>query len=298
MVCLDQSEADTALITAAKNFAQSPDALNIYFFTVVQSLELPQAVHEQYPDLIAPIDETIEKSIWDTLDSVFKGIEIDISVDVREGNVTDQILKWSSEKDMDLILMGSKPIESGSGHHREKVVNAAHCSVGIVPQHCVDVHVKRILLPTDFSSASREAFKKAENFAKVLEASITIFHSYEVPTGYHTTGKTYEEFADIMLGHAKNDCDQFISTNSTENVEINCAFALDKHGTPHELILKAANDIKADVVVLGSKGRTGLSSVLLGSVAAKLIKAECPIPVLIVKGKNENLGLLKAILQL
>ena len=225
MVCLDQSEADTALITVAKNFAQSPDALNIYFFTVVQSLELPQAVHEQYPDLIAPIDETIEKTIWDTINSVFKGLEIEISVDVREGNVTDQILKWSSEKDIDLILLGSKPIESGSGHHREKVVNAAHCSVGIIPQHCIDVQVKRILLPTDFSSASREAFKKAESFAKVLEASITIFHSYEVPTGYHTTGKTYEEFADIMLGHAKNDCDQFISTNTTENVEIDCVLA-------------------------------------------------------------------------
>ena len=235
MVCLDQSEADEALINAAKNFSQSPDALNIYFFTVVQSLELPRAVHEQYPDLIAPIDETIEKAIWNSVNEVFKGIEIDISVDVREGNVTDQILKWSSEKDIDLILLGEKPFESGSGHHKDKVINAAHCSVGVIPQHCKELHVKRILVPTDFSSASIEAFKKAESFAKALEASITIFHSYEVPTGYHTTGKTYEEFAEIMLGHSKNNYAEFIDKHAKEGVEIDGFFALDKHGHPHEL---------------------------------------------------------------
>ena len=298
MVCLDQSEVDETLIKAASLFARSANAENIYFFHVVKSLELPDLVHEKYPDLIAPVDETIERDIKKRIDDNTGDLDVEISVDIREGNVTDQILKWASEKDIDLILLGKKPNDVGSGHHSDKIVNLAHCSVMLIPKISYVQFGSKILMPTDFSEASHEAFEKVIEFAKRANASVTCFHAYEVPTGYHTTGKTYEEFADIMKANAKEHFSEFMDGELTNGVEFNCIYELDKHGHPNKLISKVAKDIGADLIILGSKGRTGLSSVLMGSVAAKLIKADFDIPVLIVKGKHENLGLLKAILEL
>lgn len=53
-------------------------------------------------------------------------------------------------------------------------------------------------------------------------------------------------------------------------------------GTPAPTILKAAKELKADMIVMGSRGHTALASVFLGSVATKVI-AESPIPVTIVR---------------
>jgi nucleotide-binding universal stress UspA family protein len=298
LVCLDRSETDKALYKAAKLFAQTRNAQSIYFLHVAKSLELPTGIHEKYPDLIAPIDETIEHDIRMTIDDFTRDAEIDISVDIREGNVTDQILKWSSEKDIDLILLGKKPHDIGSGHHSDKVVNAAHCSVMLIPQGFNVQNGSKILVPTDFSEASHEAFEKVIEFAKGNNASVICFHAYEVPTGYHTTGKTYDEFAEIMLQNAKEHYAEFLDSELTNGVHVECVYKLDKHGHPHKLIAQTAAELNVDLIVLGSKGRTGLSSVLLGSVAAKLIKTDFDIPVLIVKGKHENLGLLKALLEL
>jgi nucleotide-binding universal stress UspA family protein len=297
MVALDRSDADIALIKAAKVLASNNADTTIYFFHVLKSLEVPPEIYENYPNL-APIDEAIEANIQADIDSVFGDLEVTTQIDVREGNPTEKILKWINEKDIDLLLMAKKPLHEGSGHHKDKIVNAAHCSVLIIPQGYHFKVPKNILVSTDFSDASFYAFKQAMTFAKRYGSSITAFHSYEVPSGYHTTGKTYEEFADIMLKNAEEHFADFIAKADVGDIEVNALFELDEKGHPHKLMVEAVKRDLFDLIIIGSKGRTNFSSVLLGSVAAKLIKDEIQVPVLIVKKKAKNMDLLNAILQL
>ena len=128
MVALDRSDMDTYLIKAASVFASNYEDATFYFFYVSPSLEIPPKVHEKYPDLIAPMDESIEANVRADIASIFNNISADIQVDVREGNPTDQILKYASEKEIDMMLLGKKPLNEGSGHHKDKIVNAASCS--------------------------------------------------------------------------------------------------------------------------------------------------------------------------
>jgi nucleotide-binding universal stress UspA family protein len=80
--------------------------------------------------------------------------------------------------------------------------------------------------------------------------------------------------------------------------ELDCQYVLDDDDSPADKIFGFASDQKADMIVMGSKGRTGLSSILLGSVAEKVIKYDSDIPLMIVKEKGENMGFLKALLNI
>ena len=57
-------------------------------------------------------------------------------------------------------------------------------------------------------------------------------------------------------------------------------------GNPSQEILKYAEEMKADLIVIGSRGRTGIEKLLLGSVAEKVV-LQSPIPVLLIKGEGE-----------
>jgi nucleotide-binding universal stress UspA family protein len=297
LVCLDQSDMDDTLIKAAAEYATFGKADNMYFVTVVKSLEVPASVNKQYPDILLPLDEKIEKDMHQRIKNAFENISCDFHFDVLEGDPTHQIIHWAQVKDIDLIILGKKQYHIGKGITSRNIVNIVHCSALFVTANC-KIEPKRILLPTDFSEASHLAFQKAVEIANLVKATLTCLHTYEVPTGFHATGKTYEEFANIMLHHSKEDFEEFIKDEDITMPEIKAEYLLDKQGQPNKLVSDFAHANNFDLVIIGSKGRTALSSILLGSVAAKLVVAEFEVPILVVKSKEENLKLLDAILRI
>jgi nucleotide-binding universal stress UspA family protein len=67
--------------------------------------------------------------------------------------------------------------------------------------------------------------------------------------------------------------------NQTEDVQVQVMF---EEGKPYEKILEVADELKADLIILGSRGKAGLERALFGSVAGKVARL-CEVPVLIVK---------------
>jgi len=287
MVCLDQSDMDDTLIKAAAEYAKFGKADNIYFVTVVKSLEVPEAVNEAYPELKLPLDESLELKMRNQIQVEYDNSECDFHFDVLEGDPTHQIIRWAQVKEIDLIVLGKKQYHIGKGVTSRNIVNIVHCSALFVTANS-KIKPKAILLATDFSEVSHYAYQKATKITKIVKAKLTVIHTYTVPTGYHSTGKTYEEFAEIMLKNTKVDFDNFIASEEQYLPEMNTEFLLDKHGHPDKLIEDYATAKHFDVVVIGSKGRTSLSSVLLGSVAAKVVESDIDVPMLIVKTKEDN----------
>jgi nucleotide-binding universal stress UspA family protein len=132
--------------------------------------------------------------------------------------------------------------------------------------------------------------------SRINWAELVPLHLYEVPHGYSKTGKTYEEFSEIMKENAKNDFRKFVSKHN--HPELECEMILNDGKNAGNLILEFATKIEADMILLGSRGRTTSAAVLLGSTAEKLIHVNKYLPMLIFKKKGETMGFFDALFKL
>ncbi|TRX58802.1 universal stress protein [Fulvivirga sp. M361] len=298
LVGLDLSELDKTLLEYTSMLCKAKEVDVIYFFHVARSLDLPEEITEKYPDLLAPIDEGIEKQIQDRLDQYFSAREeVEVKIIVKEGNAEDKILRWSEIKGVDLIVLGKKWSLKGSGVLPSKLIRIAHCSVLMVPESS-KAEINSIMAPVDFSKTSALVLQEAFALAQVFEAEVVLQNTYHVPVGFHASGKTYEEFESIMKKHARADAAKFLSENSFAANNVKQVFTLDDNDEPADKIYAEAKAQHVDLVVIGSRGRTGLAAILLGSVADKICQHDARIPLLVIKNKKENMGFLDALLRI
>ena len=297
MVCLDLSEMDESLIRFTSYIALKMNSDRVYFIHVAPSLDMPDEIRRAYPNLLAPVDENLKKQIEFNVKEYFEAPEnCSVDIEVRDGSASDKILKVAEQKDIDLLVLGKKNGLEGGGVLLGKLARVVHHSALLVPEVLPKV-MDRLLVPVDFSEHSRIALQQA---IKIKEASqtpmqISCLNIYKLPSGWHTTGKTEREFAHIMKGHAEKDYEKFLKTFPPQYHSIPCTFALDLENNISKKIYKQAVKEQADLIILGSKGKTAAASVLMGSTTEKLSNLNKNIPLLVVKEKNENVGFLQAL---
>jgi nucleotide-binding universal stress UspA family protein len=144
--------------------------------------------------------------------------------------------------------------------------------------------IRRILYPSDFSSASRPAFTKAIELAKQNRAQVIVAHVLApilpVADGYDAP-QMYAQMEAASRKHGKKQLDALIARAKRAGVR---AGGLLLEGVASDRIVRAARARHADVIVMGTHGRTGLSRLFLGSVASRVVsQASCPV--LTVRGK-------------
>ncbi len=144
---------------------------------------------------------------------------------------------------------------------------------------------RRILYASDFSPASRPAFRRALDLARANRARLTLVHvsSAVIPLmgeGY-TPAQVYDKWIADVRADAQRRLGRLVAQAKERGVR---AKGLVLEGIPHERILRAARSTRADLIVLGTHGRTGLGRVLLGSVAARVVTL-APCPVLTVRAR-------------
>ena len=145
--------------------------------------------------------------------------------------------------------------------------------------------IRRILHPSDFSRASGAAFAKAVEMAKQNRAELLVLHVLAsfipmVGEGY-VSPKVYEEIEASARAQAQKQLNVRVTRVKKAGVRVKGILA---EGVPHEQIVRAARSKRADLVVIGTHGRTGLAKFFLGSVAGRVVSlARCPV--LTVRGK-------------
>jgi nucleotide-binding universal stress UspA family protein len=144
---------------------------------------------------------------------------------------------------------------------------------------------RRILHASDFSPASRAAFRRAIDLARENRAALTIVHVYSpvVPLmgeGY-APAQVYDRMLADIHADAKRQVGRLLAQARKRGVR---AKGLLLEGIPADRIVRAARSTRADVIVVGTHGRTGLSRLFLGSVASRVVTL-APCPVLTVRGR-------------
>lgn len=139
--------------------------------------------------------------------------------------------------------------------------------------------VRRILHPTDFSDASRPAFAKALALAKDSGAELLIVTVLEplppLVSEAYVSRVTYDRIAAEGRTAAQRRLDRPVARARDAGVR---ARGRVLEGRAHEAIIKAAKRERSDLIVMGSHGRTGLTKLLIGSVASRVISmAPCPV---------------------
>ena len=145
--------------------------------------------------------------------------------------------------------------------------------------------IRRVLHPTDFSRASTPAFKRAVEMAKSNRAELLLVHVMvpAVPLmgdGY-VSPKVYEDLEAAARSAAQKQLRKLVDKAKQAGARVK---GLLLEGVAHERIVQAARSRKADLVVIGTHGRTGFAKLFLGSVASRVL-AVSPCPVLTVRGK-------------
>jgi nucleotide-binding universal stress UspA family protein len=142
---------------------------------------------------------------------------------------------------------------------------------------------QRILLATDGSAASEHAAQLAVDLAKVHGARITALYVVD-PYPYLGIGESnplgFQAYMSAALEHAAVAHNKVATQCEKAGVAFQPRLAEDVAAAAG--ILQTARQTEADLVVVGSHGRTGLSRLMLGSVASKVV-AESPVPVLVAR---------------
>jgi glycine betaine transporter len=137
--------------------------------------------------------------------------------------------------------------------------------------------VQHILVPVDFSPYSDQAITYAMALAGKLQARVTLLHViHEIPIGVGdmATALPYSYMQELEAEVQRSLEEQL---KGVQRAGIRGDIMV-LHGVPFQTIVDVAREQQIDLIIMGTHGRTGLSHVLLGSVAEKVVRlAHCPV---------------------
>ncbi|NOT53627.1 MAG: universal stress protein [Deltaproteobacteria bacterium] len=145
------------------------------------------------------------------------------------------------------------------------------------------MQIKTIVVPTDFSEYADHAFTWARGLATDHKAKIVLVHAVHPTTYYAFPEAVYvTDFAKLeeeIVADAQKRLVDFMAKQAPASVTVETRVVV---GEAVWEICQVATQEHADLIVMGSHGRTGLSHVLLGSVAERVVR-HAPCPVMVVR---------------
>ena len=260
--------------------------------TVMSVLEFPPGLNPEYPVNRLYLGELMKQATKGLVDLKARASNRGISVHTRiaTGIPSEEVLVAAEAEDADLIVVGTRGRTGlehvALGSTAERIIRTAPCPVLAVrsekPEPVVigsvshgSVSLERILVPIDFSDCSLDALEYAVVVAQRAKASIKLLHILE-PVSYgldfallHVTKR--EHMREVITERLTGLVSALTSAQVTADFQL-CG------GLPGDSILEAAKTQPADLIVMGTHGRRGLSHVFFGSVAESILrKARCPV---------------------
>jgi len=139
------------------------------------------------------------------------------------------------------------------------------------------VKIRRILVPLDFSVHSMRALETAADLAKTFEAELVLMHAYHLPPLFGPPEELVipPDFAALVRDAAARRLEKAAKQLEGRGLRVSTRLT---DLPPAEAIVGAAKEIGADLIVMSTRGLTGLKHLVLGSVAERTLRhAPCPV---------------------
>jgi universal stress protein E len=199
---------------------------------------------------------------------------------IETGTAEDEIVRVSEAEAAALLVIGAKLREGGQkifGHVAERVVRYAHGSVLVArPGKATG----KVLVPTDFGAGALPAMRLAKEIVRDVGVEVTLLHVLEIPSSAMPTALAPFGAGWTPPPQAVFDELKTLGGNTLSGLvkEYGFAHAEQVEGAPADVIVERAHSLDVEMIIMGSRGRTGLRRLVLGSVAEKVIRrSDCSV---------------------
>lgn len=285
-------EADSAL-RYATFFAEKLGAQILCLY--ISDIEIPVTTLYAVPDdFIIKSAQEVEHKLENKLKRVQKSLNkkgIDSTYKIVRDETTQGIIKTAKKNSCDLIVMG----KHGQGFIEKLFIG--NNTAGVLKKSPVPVlsvsgrerkgidKIEKILVPVDVSNSTNSAISSSLDLAKLFNASVTLIYvfwldekAYDIPP--LMVEKFMNKASKILDRKANQAKKKFLRTNKRSNLNINTQVI---HGrSPSSAIRGYVTKNKFDLVIMNTHDRKGLSRLVLGSDAERVIR-QAPCPVLVVR---------------
>ncbi len=270
----------------------SSDEKVVSFAALFHRVYKSKLVFYHVTDPARSIAET-EKLIKIRVEEYWGGaLPANVSVLVEKGDRRKMIAQKTDSKEVEMIILGRK-FQKKNPLLTSRLLNSSGCTICLVPDHA-NSDIKNIVVGVDFSDESKKGLEEAISLAKHTNATVHCVNVYTVPWGFYSTGKDYDEFAAIMEKNAIKATKKFIDETQYD-IPLDFHYVLDKDRNPSNSLCEFAQELKADIVCVGSRGMSSYASIFFESTLDKIINFSNEIPLFIVRGKDEKRSILDII---
>ncbi len=290
MIGIDLTTDNNTLISYAYRISQLFDSDKIFFVHVTKDLN----EEKDYYSGDQPYDEYLKEQVRDQIRSHFSVDKVSLEINILEGEVEEQLIHWAEVKKADLLIVGDPTVAEYEQVLPYHLARLAPCSTLVVPEEVED-RLEKLMIPVDNSPYTQMSLEIADQLRnKKPELDLLLYHSLRPPSTFlSATTERYEKFVEQLRQEARKEMQEIVETVEGED---KMQLLIEPcRGHIADCIFEKAEEEEADMMIIGSKGRTNTAAVFMGSITERILNNDPSMPVLVLRKKGEHRNLIQEI---
>lgn len=278
MVAMDLTKMDPILLNYVNFLCKVLGIEHIFFVHNIKHYKL-EGLHDSFLEEGISIEDIIDKALQRSIKEFYTA-DIPHTILITTDDYTESILSHlTKEYKIDIMLTGNKDELQGTGALNQKLVRMLGTNVLLVPEK-TRPQLKKVLIPTDFSSSSAKSFEEAQTLIESSNGEIEALHVYNIPSFFFPYINT-EKAIDKTRNQLKKKVQQFkkryqlsdnIPFKYMDRKDLSVVEAIELHAEKEDF----------DLIVVSAKGGNKIASLFIGSVTNDLLIRNRKMPLLVI----------------
>lgn len=278
LVGLDLSEMDKQLISYTSFITKLFDVEKVYFVHNIKRYEISEMLEKELQDI--DLEELITEEINENVEDNFKS-DVEWEVLISDDPYTESLISYIVNKySIDLLMMGNKNNEDGSGLLAFKLLRTTRCQFLWIPKN-TNNRMDKVWVGTDFSNTSKKCFAYADFLNSKHNFVFEAVHVYNLPIHFSPYVNN-SKIEPKMKDYVDKRFDNFLKKIKFSG-EINQKKILGREANIASKLKKEAYKNNVDLLIVADKGANTISNLTLGSITEDLFNRDLKIPLFIVK---------------